>query len=254
MPRSSTPSHDPSADERTVRIARRQFARRQWARRWLAWRGLAVLLFVVGVAAGGGWLVFFSSVLRVEGVDVEGTRLLNPGLVRRAAEVPVGEPLATAPLDAIEARVRSLAAVKSADVSRSWPGTVRIDVVERRAVAVVERDGQIRGVDDEGVLFRRYRSQPADLPVVRITAATRSDALAEAAKVIDALPDDLASRVDHLAVRTVDSISLELRNGKTVFWGSADESDTKAEVLDVLLRQKASVYDVSVPGQPTIRR
>jgi cell division protein FtsQ len=95
---------------------------------------------------------------------------------------------------------------------------------------------------------------PDDLPVVRIYAGTRSEALAEAARVIDALPGDLAARVAHLEVKTVDSISLELGNGRTVFWGSADESANKAEVLEVLLRQKASVYDVSVPGQPTLER
>ena len=36
-------------------------------------------------------------------------------------------------------------------------------------------------------------------------------------------------------------------------WGSADQSQNKAKVLDVLLRQKATMYDVSVPGQPTGR-
>lgn len=251
--RSSTRAPE-SADERTVRIARKQFARRQWARRWLAWRGLLVGLVVLAVAAAAGWLVFFSSVLAVEGVELEGLDVLEPGEVRRVAAVPVGEPLARVPVDAIEARVQSLAPVKVVDVSRSWPDKVRIAVVEREAVAVVERDGVLRGVDEEGVLFRSYAAQPDALPVVRIAAGTRSEALAEAAQVISALPAALAARVDHLAVETVDSIELRLRNGKTIFWGSAADSATKAEVLGVLLRQKASVYDVSVPGQPTIRR
>jgi cell division protein FtsQ len=166
----------------------------------------------------------------------------------------VGEPLARVSLDAIEARVESLAPVQAVDVSRSWPNQLRIAVLEREAVAVVERDGVVRGLDDEGVLFRTFPSVPDDLPVVRIYAGTRSEALAEAARVIDALPGDLAARVAHLEVKTVDSISLELGNGRTVFWGSADESANKAEVLEVLLRQKASVYDVSVPGQPTLER
>lgn len=241
-------------DERTVRIARKRFARRQWARRWLALRGLLVVLLLAAVAAGLGWLVFFSSVLAVDGVEVEGLDVLDRSEVRRVAAVPMGEPLARVPVDAIEARVQSLAPVKVVDVSRSWPDRVRIAVVEREAVAVVERDGVLRGVDEEGVLFRDFASQPAALPVVRISAGTRSEALAEAAQVIAALPDDLAGRVEHLSVETVDSITLQLGNGKTVFWGSAHDSATKAEVLAVLLRQKASVYDVSVPSQPTIKR
>lgn len=253
MPRTSTRHHEVSPDERTVRIARKQFVRRQWARRWLAWRRLVVGLLVVAVLAGAGWLVFFSSALTVKGVQIQGLHVLRPAQVRTAAAVPLGQPLATVSTEAIAARVQRLAPVKSVDVSRSWPDHIRIAVVERKAVAVVERGGVVRGVDDEGVLFRSYRTVPRGLPVILVSAKTRSDALAEAARVIDTMPADLAARVDHLSVQTVDSITLELRNGKTVRWGSAEDSRSKAEVLEVLLRQRASEYDVSVPGQPTIK-
>lgn len=252
MPRTST--RPQGQDERTVRIARKRFARRQWARRWLAWRGLLVLLLVLALLAGAGWLVFFSSVLVVKGVEIDGLHLLRAGQVRRVADVPLGEPLASVDVGAIRARVEQLAPVKAVDVSRSWPNNVRIAVRERTAVAVVERNGVVRGVDDEGVLFRSYPSVPKGLPVVRVSASTHADALAEAARVVDALPRGLASRVDHVAVQTVDSISLVLHNGRTVFWGSSSDSAAKARVIAVLLDQHASVYDVSVPGRPTIKR
>lgn len=241
-------------DERTVRIARKRFARRQWSRRWLAWRGVVVLLLVAALASGAVWLVFFSSVLVVKGVEIDGLDVLGRDTVRHVAAVPMGEPLATAPLDEIEARVEGLAPVKSADVVRSWPNEVRIAVRERKAVAVVDRGGVVRGLDDEGVLFRTYPSVPDTLPVVRIAAGTRPEALAEAAQVVAALPGNLAAKIDHVSVETVDSISLEMRNGRSIFWGSAAESAEKAAVIGALLRQDASVYDVSVPGQPTIRR
>jgi len=38
-----------------------------------------------------------------------------------------------------------------------------------------------------------------------------------------------------------------------VSWGSAEHSAQKAEVLAVLLQQKAREIDVSVPGRPTTR-
>lgn len=239
-------------DERTVRIARKRFARRQWSRRWLAWRRLLTAVVTLGAAGTGAWLVFSSSVLAVAHVEVVGADVLDPAEVRRAAAVPLGEPLATVALDAVAARVEALAPVRAVDVSRAWPATVRIAIVEREAVAVVEREDTVRGLDEAGVLFRSYRSTPSGLPVVRVTAGTRTEALAEAAQVVAALPADLAARVEYLTVETVDAISLRLRGGRTVVWGSADASVSKAEVLAVLLRQKARVYDVSVPGQPTI--
>ena len=65
------------------------------------------------------------------------------------ADVPLGVPLATVDLAAIEARVEGLAAVGVGEASRAWPDQVRIDVTEREAVAVVSWEGQWRGLDED---------------------------------------------------------------------------------------------------------
>ena len=235
----------------TTALGRRRFARRQWARRWLAWKYVVALVVVVALAAVGAWLVLASSVLAVEGVDVEGTSTLSAAQVREAADVPVGEPLARVDLDAIRARVEALAPVRSADVTREWPHRVLVTVAERQVVAVVEIGGRLRGMDASGVLFRDYRQAPPGVPRVVTPPDTRSDALQEAARVVGSLPDPIARLVDHVEVKTVDQISLVLRDGREVVWGSADESAQKAEVLAALLPHPARSYDVSVPGQPT---
>ena len=241
------------ADERTVQIARKKFVRRQWARRWLAWRRVVVVVLLAALVAAGTWLVFFSSVLAVQRVRVEGARSLDPQVVVRVARAPYGQPLATVDLAAVSARVESLAAVKSVDVSRSWPDGLRIAIVERQAVAVVQRGSTLQGLDEDGVIFRRYPSRPHGLPLVRTGPHPRVDALAEAARVASSLPADVTRKVDYVEVRTVDAISLRLRNGKVVLWGSADGSAAKARVLPVLLQRHASFYDVSVPGSPLIK-
>lgn len=240
----------PAVEETTIR-SRRRFARRQWARRWLAWKPVVAVLLLLASVVGAIWTVFFSSVLAVEGVAVDGTELLTASQVRAAASVPMGDPLARVDLDRVRSRVEALAAVKSADVTRTWPHEVLITVEERVAVAVVEIGGRIRGMDDSGVVFADYRKPPAGLPHVRSSTDTRADALQEAARVIAALPAELDAQVDHVEVETVDQISLVLRDGRTVVWGSADQSEEKALVLAALLERPAQTYDVSVPGQPT---
>ncbi|WP_244246919.1 cell division protein FtsQ/DivIB [Nocardioides euryhalodurans] len=242
----------PVPDAATLR-SRRAFARRQWARRWLTWKYVLAGLLLVALVAGGAWLLWFSSVLAVKQVEVSGAGTLGADQVRAVAAVPEGEALASVDLTAVQARVQALADVRSAQVTRHWPDTVTIDVVERTPVAVVEIGGRLRGLDVEGVVFRDYRTAPDGLPRVETPADTGRDALQEAAGVISALPGDIADKVDHVEVATVDQISLELRDGRTVIWGSADESDLKAEVLDALLPQEGSTYDVSVPGQPAVR-
>ena len=238
-------------EERT----RKRFARRQWRRRWLAWRYVVALVVVIILVAGGVWAAYFSSWLSVKDVDIKGVSgntTLTDAQVRRAAAVPTGGPLLRENLAAIRHRVAALAAVKSVEVSREWPTKVRIDVVERTPVAVIDIGGQLHALDASGVVFSSYQHAPANLPKVSTSAGTDSEALYQGAEVAAAMPKSLAAKVDHVEVKSVDDISLALASGKTVHWGSAADSGVKAQVLAALMKAKPDVrtYDVSVPGQP----
>jgi len=237
--------------ERRATQSRKRFTRRQWRRRWLAWRYVVAAVLIVALVSGGVWLVYFSDVLTVKRVHVEGEHLLTRQEVLATAQVPEGEQLARLDVGAIAARLRSLAEVRSVDVSRKWPDAVQIQIQERVAVAVIEIGGRLRGLDAEGVVFDEYAKAPPGLPRVSSTSATTPAALKEAATVVSALPRELSAMVDHVEVLTVDQITLVLKDQRIVLWGSSDDSATKAEVLLQLLRQPAKVYDVSVPGQPT---
>ncbi len=233
---------------------RRRFARRQWARRWLSLRYVLGLVAAVALVATTVWLVFFSTTLQVKKVEVVGNELLSDARVREVADVPLGDQLALVDLRRADARVASLAEVRSVDVTRTWPDGVRIVVVERTAVAVVELAGRLRGLDADGVVFRDYQTVPRGMPRIRPGGAAGTEALKEAATVVSALPKALATRVDHVEVATVDQITLVLRDQRQVLWGSAEQSELKAEVIDRMLAAvKARVYDVSVPGNPTVR-
>lgn len=237
----------------TTRRSRRAFTRRQWARRWLRWRYVAAALALVGLLTGGVWLFLFSSVLAVQQVEVEGESTLSTADVLLVAGLDEGQPLARVDLAAIRARVQALAPIRTAEVTRQWPDTVVIALEERVAIAVVEIGGRLRGLDLEGVVFGQYGGQQADLPRVQTAPDAGRESLREAASVVSALPADLATRIDHVEVATVDQVSLVLRDDRVVLWGSAEDSDLKARVLAGMLKTPASFYDLSVPGQPTFR-
>lgn len=242
-----------STAERTALRSRKRFTRRQWRRRWLAWRYVVASILLIALVAGSIWFVYFSTVLTVKRVDVEGETSLTREQILAQANVPEGEQLARLDIDAIANRLRSVAAIRTVDVSRKWPDAVRIIVEERVAVAVIDIGGRLRGLDADGVVFNEYAKPPPGLPRVSSTTQTTPEALKEAATVIAALPQRLSRLVDHVEVLTVDQITLVLRDGRTVVWGSSDDSRQKAEVLLALLDQPARIYDVSVPSQPTTR-
>lgn len=232
---------------------RQRFARRRRARRWGVWRPVLILSVLVVTGLGVAWVVWFSSVLSVEKVAVDGTDHLSVEQVRKAAAVPAGTPLVRVDLAGVEGRVEALAPVLQVRAERDWPHTVRIRVTERRAVAVAEIGGATRGMDRSGVVFRDYARPPKELPRVRVGSNVDRDALEEAATVLAAMPDDLTAKVRRVNVESIDRITLVLRSGRTVLWGSGESSEDKAAVLAALLKaRKAKSYDVSVPGQPVV--
>ncbi len=232
---------------------RRAFARRQRARRWLTWRYVLAGVLLVAAVGLGTYAVYFSPWLRADAVQVIGNAQLSEKQVLATADVPLGGPLATVDLRAIEVRLRSLATVKSVDVSRTWPHDVRIEIVERTPVAVLDRGDRLTNLDAAGVAFGRLAKAPAGLPRVKVGPEADGDALAEGAAVVVALDAAVSELVDFVEVRTVDEIDLHLRDGRLVRWGSAEQADDKAAVLLELLDVDAQVYDVSVPGAPTTR-
>lgn len=254
-PRSEVPSST-GPDEETVRIARKDFRRRRNAGRWRRARLLLAALLVLTLLAGAAWLLLASPYVTARDVRVSGLQTVSKARVERAADVPTGTPLARVDLDAVRARVESIASVRRAVVSRSWPHTVRIAVTERTPVAVIDQGSGLQALDSAGVPFGGYRSRPARMPLMRTAPGVKGDALAEGARVIASLPTDLSSRVDRIEVASVDRIRLVLRNGRTVLWGSAEDSAHKAEVLATLLPHVATSVtqiDVTVAGRPTTR-
>lgn len=221
--------------------------------RTISWRFLLVICVGVALAVGSGWALFASSWLAVQHVQVSGERTLSVRQVQVAAAVQLGTPLVRLDLAGIQRRVSTLPAVASVTVHRDWPQTVQISLTERRPVAIVRNHGRWAEVDKTGVAFRHLTRKPA-LPVIALSAPRTPALLSATASVVASLPADLLSRMKSMHAHSVDSIVLQLKDGRQVHWGSATRNRQKIRVVRVLLKQSASVYDVSVPAQPTTSR
>jgi cell division protein FtsQ len=206
------------------------------------------------------WLVWFSHVLNVRRVEVEGMKTLSAADIRTQADVPIGGPLARVKLGQIETRVASMPRVDTVAAHRRWPHLLVITVRERVPVAWVEIDGQVRLVDRYGVDFRTVRRGHTSLTELRIGASdpdVRVKAFESATRVIVFLRHDgrdVFHRLKYVSADTQDSVHLELGSDRTVVWGSAERSSEKLTVLRALLKGvKASRYDVSAPELPTTK-
>jgi cell division protein FtsQ len=216
----------------------------------------AVLLAV------GGWLVWAGPVLAVSTVRVDGVSILPAEQVREAAGIATGTPLLRVDVDAAEARVAALPQVASVEVTRGWPRTVVVTVVERVPVAVVGEPGRRSLVDAEGVLFDTVSGDPP-AGVVQLVVddpGPGDPATMAALTAIGTLPRGLLDEVSGVAAPAPDDISIALADGTVVEWGSAEESPAKASALDALVDQMASgalepagTIDVTVPEAVVLR-
>lgn len=235
-----------------------RFARRRWWARLHRWRWSLLLGALLTLGTLATWVVLTSTLLGVREVEVTGvgaSRVAQVDLleVRAVVGVADGTPLARVDLDEAASRVERLPGVASATVTRDWPRGLHVDVVERQPVAALEVDGRWRAMDATGAVFGSYEQPPQAMPQVLadVEPAEQRSALSEAGSVLASLEPSIAARLDSIEVASRDDILLVLGSGERVRWGSAEDSARKAEVLMVLLRIPAAVYDVTVPELPT---
>jgi cell division protein FtsQ len=242
------------ASSDAVPASTRRFMRRARQRRLraaLPWALIGAVLALAGLVA---WILLGTGIFGVAQVRVAGTALVTPDEVRTAAAVPSGEPLARVDLAAVRRRVGALAPVARVTVSRQWPTTILVEVVERTPAAVVPRGNQFAVIDDAGVVFQTVPQRPDGLPLVRVATPGRTDVETRAAlQVLAVLTPQLRGQLAEVAVDGPARIRVLLRGGRTVIWGDATNGDTKARVATSLLAREGRTIDVSAPDVVTVR-
>jgi cell division protein FtsQ len=213
----------------------------------------ATVLVLVAV-----WIVGFSSALGARTVTVSGTHALTADQIRTAASIDRGAPLVRLDTAAVRRRVEALPDVASASVSVSYPSTVRISVIERVPVgylANVDAGGSSYVlVDGSGAQYREVASAPAGLPRFALPSGTAAEATGHAVAVVAAsLTPAVLAQLAQISADTPAAITLVLRDGRTVGWGSDERSAQKSALLGALLAQPGTHYDISNPLLAVVR-
>lgn len=248
-----------------------RFAERARARRRLAVRQVVIgasALVAVGALA---WLLLLSPVLALDPARVAISGAGTVVAVDQVAAVVggrTGTPLPRLDTVALRDDVLQVPGVREARVMRDWPRGLVVELVSREPVAAVPEppstaaaapDGPVAGfalLDMEGIQVGRVDVPPEGLPVVRVPVGDARTLRAVLA-VLEALPPDLLGQVGEVSAETQDTVSMVLRDGAQVVWGSAHETALKIAVLQALRAAPtsagAAVFDVSAPTLPITR-
>lgn len=128
---------------------------------------VAVAIFAVGWCAWGvHHFATTSPHLAIETIEIRGQVRASPAEIERLLGIARGENILLAQLDQGEARILQHPWIKRAQVRRSFPQGLEVEVLEREAVALVDL-GHLYLVDGGGELFKRaIAGDPLDLPVI----------------------------------------------------------------------------------------
>ncbi|MDR3685698.1 MAG: FtsQ-type POTRA domain-containing protein [Coriobacteriia bacterium] len=224
----------------------------------------AAVLAVVAVAWALSAL-WRAPLFTVDTIKVTGVSHLTSADVLALAAVPKDATLLHLAPSEIEQRVEASPWVSSAKVSRSFPHTLVVDVVERVPIALA--DAGARGqwfVSGDGHWVARRSKEPTgalvpikDVPgLVPVAGAKNaSGELNNALAVIGGLSPQLKAQLAFVSAPSVQATVLVLKNQIQVFVGSADEITKKDLIARTILgKEKNVVYvNVRVTDRPTWR-
>ena len=239
------------ARRRHERSEVRRFTKRSRTRRNIIITVAAIALFVVAFVAVG----IFTPLLSVRQVAVTGVQRADEEAIVESLNQLQGRPLAQVTDSDVAALLQPYVLVQSYSVRTEPPSKLIVDIVERVPVGAVESQGSVVIVDAIGTELWRTDALPKDIPQIKSGGiGTPGFTAATAASL--ALHDSFRARVQTVTARSLDSVELTLRDGTRVVWGSAENSERKAQVLEALVAATDGTpryYDVSSPDNPVTR-
>lgn len=264
----SRPKKAPSRGSVSKRIASKLPMEEAQASRIAAWAfGLFVLTLAgvtlvaldvpakIGLAVGEA---IGNAGFRVKSVDVQGLKQMDP---RPVYDIALDQRTTAMPLvdvDGIRQRLLDYGWVKDARVSRRFPDTLVIDIVERKPAALWQNDEGLSLIDSEGVVLDRVPvSRMPDLPLL-IGKGANAQAV-PLQQLLDKVPTLKAQLVSAkwIGQRRWD---LTFQSGETVLLpegqaaaGSALAKFAKMDKSAGLLGRGIVRFDLRIPGKMTVR-
>jgi cell division protein FtsQ len=226
---------------------------RIWGRRLLAFGGVAVILAAIFL-----FWIRESSLFSVDKVEITGVTV-NQAEVIGALQAEAGKMTTLHVRDeALRDAVSRFPTVGAIKVDANPPHDLKIEVIERKPVALAESDGEKIPVSEEGFLLRGVPAA-SDLVPMELSQKATGDHLLGAdvdqAQILGALPADLAKGVEGSRIDTeAGGVVIDLKNGIELRMGDGSEPAAKWAAAAAVLAEpdlgSPSYIDVSVPSRP----
>jgi len=206
----------------------------------------------------GNALAWFAraSDLRVQKIEFHGQQNTPEARLREALGLSTGDPILGFSVDGARKRIEALSWVEHVAVERRLPGTIYVDITERRPYAIWQNQGKFQLIDRSGeVVTNEDVAAFADLPlVVGLGAPPHA---ADMLTALAAVPD-IKSRVVAIVRVGERRWNLQLKNNITVMLPEGHEQAALARLGDLeqqqqLLDRPLLFVDMRLPDRLAVR-
>jgi len=204
-------------------------------------------------------VLVLSPALALREVRVEGSTTVAEAEIQEALADLYGEPLARISNDRVATALKSIRVIQAFETRIEPPGTLVVILNERQPLGAVSRGGVFVVVDAAAVELWSQPEPPENLPIILVKADRSSPSFEAVARVLLALPPEIASSVEGVTASTLDDVRFTMRESShEVIWGSAERSREKARVLGAALVAagvgQPQVIDVTTPDSVVVRQ
>ncbi|MBW3077743.1 cell division protein FtsQ/DivIB [Bifidobacterium simiiventris] len=240
--------------------------RRRLSLKVIAIRTAAALAALAAVSALI-WLLFFSSVFRLETSRISvsgGNDWVSSSDILSIAGKQSGRSLLLVSTNDVASQLKNIPGVTEATVKKQFPNSLSVTVKAQQPAAMLKGPGNTMvAVDSQGRVLNQVGDASTDgIPTIDVANVERSlgsKAIKEALKVLGSLPDSLRSTITKVTADTQDSITTELNGGEhVVIWGDSSDLPLKQAIVDKILSDPNVIgdkkqVDVSAPSRPIIK-
>lgn len=214
-----------------------------------------VVAVLVAIAAILGAVAWFVPILKVSSIEVNGTAATDPAAVIETSGIVEGENLLRVNVNSAAHNIVELPWVKSVTINRKLPGTISVEVQERvAAVFQSSADGDVI-YDTEGKAIIIGTPPPGTVEV-KATDADNPEILPAVISVINSIREQDAAMLNNVAtVEAPDQfdILLKLKDGREIYWGSAENNHDKAVAMSTVLKREGQHWNISSPSMVSVR-
>ncbi|MEW6552884.1 MAG: FtsQ-type POTRA domain-containing protein [Actinomycetota bacterium] len=212
------------------------------------------------------WVYTGTGVLNIKVVEFEGNGKLQPDYLRALSGINGDTHLLKMDVGAVESALLSEPYIARADITRHFPNSVKIKIVERRPSGYVLQNGRYALIDQEGMVLESVEAVPPGLVEIRDLTLPlllpghelSGIEFASVTSLIGSLPQALRDRTAAVGIGGGGGMYI-VADGTTVIYGDAEDFARKNTIalmaLSVLVQRYGAIeyLDVSYPEHPVIK-